>query len=527
LVAAQVAMVLDKAQMKSRLKLWQRQLDALNKAAQTLNSVFTLDELVERILDIAVDALDLDRSALLLVNSTGEDLVVEAERGYGADVKGMRIALGEGITGAVASIGEPILVADTARDERYVDSGVNGRCEMAVPLKVQGRIIGVLDSEGAAPGAFDQYDLDLFSAFAAQAATAVHSTRLLGSLEEANHRLEENVTEMVRMNTELTNYSRKVFRINESLESQLKNLTAIHEAGKTITSSLDLDHTLNTILEMTSQIIGSTAGAIKLLDEETNEFRVRAKSGTLTDVSAMSTVFEVPLEIGDKQIGIFQLVLKAQNGVGKGERRMVETLASQAAIAIENARLFESTQQIYYDTLKSLARALEARDDYTRGHSERVADLSKKMAEDLGLESQEVQTIYNAALLHDIGKIGIRDEVLLAPRKLTENEMNIIKDHSAFGNTILMPLKFLSNIRECVRHHHERWDGTGYPDGKKGEEIPLASRIIAVADAYDAMTSNRPYRTSISHPVAVENIKQLSGAQFDPRVVDSFVRVIS
>ncbi len=524
LFATQIALVIDKADLKSRIEGWRHQFAMLNQAA-TLNTDMPEEALIDRILEVTIEALDLERCVLFLLDENGDDLYLRAHRGYG-DLQGLRIAKGEGITGTVAASGTRLLIEDTGADDRYVDGGVNGRCEMAVPLVVHGEVIGVLDTEGTRVGMWGDDDLELFSAFAVQAAAAVHNKQIFGNLEDANRKLEENITEMVRMNTELTNYSKKVFRINESLEFQLKNLTAVHEAGKTITSSLDLDHTLNTILDMTSQIIGSTAGAIKLMDEETKEFRTRAKSGSLTDISSMSSVFEVPLKIGEKKIGIFELVLKTENGVGKGERRMVETLAAQAAIAIENARLFENTQQIYYDTLRSLARALEARDDYTRGHSERVADLAKRIAEKMALDDQEIQTIYNAALLHDIGKIGIRDKVLLAPRKLTQEEMNIIKDHSAFGNTILMPLKFLSNIREVVCHHHERWDGEGYPDGRKGDEIPLASRIIAVADAYDAMTSNRPYRTSISPRVAVKNIRELAGSQFDPRVVEAFVSLI-
>jgi putative nucleotidyltransferase with HDIG domain len=205
---------------------------------------------------------------------------------------------------------------------------------------------------------------------------------------------------------------------------------------------------------------------------------------------------------------------------------MLETLASQAAIAIENARLFEDTQRIYYETLKSLARALEARDDYTRGHSERVADLSLAIAQDLGLDDEQLHLIYNSALLHDIGKIGVRDAILLKPRKLTEQEMAVIRKHPTFGNAILGPLKFLGEVSELVKHHHERWDGTGYPSGLKGEAIPLASRIIAVADTYDAMTSTRPYRAAIPHQDAIDEIRREAGSQLDPTVVEAFLRVV-
>jgi HD-GYP domain-containing protein (c-di-GMP phosphodiesterase class II) len=153
--------------------------------------------------------------------------------------------------------------------------------------------------------------------------------------------------------------------------------------------------------------------------------------------------------------------------------------------------------------------------------------MSKSIALRLGLDDKDVKKIHNAALLHDIGKIGIRDEVLLAPRKLTAKEMEAIQKHPTFGNTILLPLKFLGEIREYVRYHHERWDGSGYPDGRTGEEIPLASRIIAVADTFDAMTSNRPYRTALERDTAITEIESSAGTQFDPAVVEAFMTVIS
>lgn len=524
LLATQLAAAMHNDRMIRRLEsAWRRQ-DALNRASFALNATLSLDDLLAEILVLAVKALHLERCAVLLLDDSGEHLILEAAVGYGKEI-GTKIPMGHGITGLAAQLGEPVFVADIACEPRYLESGVQGRSEMAAPLKMRGQVIGVLDTESLTPGQFEKDDLELFAAFAAKAATAVHNTRLFNKLAAANLTLEDNVREMSRLNAELSEYSKRIYIINESLESQLKSLTAIHEAGKAITSSLDLDATLSAILEMTSQIIGSTAGAIKLLDEETKEFRTRAQSGSLTDVSSSCTILEVPLLIGNRKIGIFELICKAHNGVGRDEQKMVETLASQAAIAIENARLFKDTQQIYYDTLKSLAQALEARDDYTRGHSERVSHIAKRIALEMRLDQEDIRTIESAALLHDIGKIGIRDDVLLAPRKLTTEELTAIQEHSAFGNTILAPLKFLGKIRECVRHHHERWDGAGYPDGLKGANIPAACRIIAVADTYDAMTSNRPYRQSLSHETAIHEITHQAGKQFDPSVVEAFLKL--
>jgi putative nucleotidyltransferase with HDIG domain len=523
--ASQVATALKNAKMISELKTKSHKLKLLNKSARALNTILDTEDLIEEILRSAREALNLERCALLLVEPSTRDLTVNSALGYG-DVSGFRVPYGKGICGSAAVSGHAVLVPDLREDDRYMDGGTNGRCEMAAPLQVHGEVIGILDTESQIPNVFDQSDLELFSAFAAQAAVAIHNAKLFKKLENANSKLGENVTEMKRLNGDLESYTEQIAKANKSLEWQLKNLTAVHEAGKTITSSLDLNQTLSTILDMTSTIVGSTAGAIKLIDEETKELHTRAEAGVMTEISGSWSVFDMPLKIGDKTIGVFELVRKATEGIDLDEQQMLETMASQAAIAIENARLFEDTQRIYYETLKSLASALEARDDYTRGHSERVADISKSIAQELGLDDREVLTIYNAALLHDIGKIGIRDEILLAPRRLNEEEMSIIREHPAFGNAILRPLKFLGEIREYVLYHHERWDGSGYPDGLVKDDTPLASRIIAVADTYDAMTSSRPYREALPKETAIKEITDSSGAQFDPAVVNIFNKLV-
>lgn len=523
--ASQMATALKNSQMVSELKKRERCLALVTEATRALNTIHETDTLVARILESAQKALNLDRCALLLFNSKEQTLEVDASVGYG-DIAGLQIPLGEGITGAVAATGKPILVTDTTKDPRYVDGAAGGLSEMAAPLRFKDEILGVLDTESAEKNAFTEGDLNLFATFAAQAAVAISNARLFQGLESANEKLTDNIAEMARLNSELEAYATEIASANKNLETQVKNLTTIHEAGKTITASLDLDTTLQTILAMTSAIIGSTAGAIKLIDEETKELKTRAEAGTISEITDSWSIYDLPLKIGDKTIGVFELVRKASETLGPEEQQLLETMASQAAIAIENARLFENTQRIYYETLKSLASALEARDDYTRGHSERVASLAQKIAKNMGLGKNEQLAIFNAALLHDIGKIGIRDEILLAPRKLTETELATIEQHPTFGNTILTPLKFLGQIRSYVKHHHERWDGNGYPDRCKGEEIPLASRIIAVADAFDAMTSQRPYREQKQSNAAIQEIEECAGSQFDPEVVASFVKIV-
>ncbi|WP_207726906.1 HD-GYP domain-containing protein [Anaerosolibacter carboniphilus] len=177
----------------------------------------------------------------------------------------------------------------------------------------------------------------------------------------------------------------------------------------------------------------------------------------------------------------------------------------------------------YKNTVLTLSNAIEARDPYTRGHSERVTTISLILGSTLGLSDEQLKTLETASLFHDIGKLGISDLILHKPEKLTEEEFKVIKNHPIIGVNILGNIDFLKNILPIILHHHEKFDGSGYPLGIRGESIPLKSRIIAVADTYDAMTSNRPYRKGLPHEQAVEELIRLADIQFDRQVVDAFL----
>ncbi|WP_273702669.1 HD-GYP domain-containing protein [Thermoanaerobacter sp. A7A] len=188
--------------------------------------------------------------------------------------------------------------------------------------------------------------------------------------------------------------------------------------------------------------------------------------------------------------------------------------------------LIKETNENLKDMKNALISALEAKDVYTQGHSQRVCKLVTQIVYKMGIEGKKAEDIITAAKLHDIGKIGIRDEVLNKPGKLTDQEFAEIMDHPVMSYEIINKMKVMENIAKIIRHHHEKYDGKGYPDGLKGEKIPLGSRIIAVADAFDAMTSKRPYRDSFTMAQAIEELKKNAGTQFDPKIVDAFISII-
>lgn len=524
--AAQVATALLNARRLEKIAHQAAVVRNITLTSHALNTTREVELLIQEILMAAEDALGLERVALLMPDRQGQDLILRASRGY-AQPNGTRIPLEQGITGRVARSRRAELVRDVRSDADHLSGVPSGATEMAVPLVVFGELLGVLDAESPHAEAFTEEDLDLFTAFAEQAAVALHNAQLFWRLEDANRRLTLNIEEMQRLNRELEIYSGRMHEANRNLEVQLTQLQTLFEATRTITSSLDLRETLDAILAMTQRIVNSSAGAIKLLDEERGELRVKAQAGFDHEDSAAWDRLDLPLRIGDRTIGVFEVIRDASREMGEGEHRMLETLATHAAIAIENARLFDDTQRMYYDTLRALAKALEARDDYTRGHSERVAELALATAAALGLPEEDCEAIHHAALLHDIGKIGVRDAVLLKEIPLSESDVEVIRQHPGLGTTILEPLRFFGRGAEWVRHHHERWDGRGYPDHLAGEAIPLASRIICVADCYDAMTSTRPYRRPRTHDEAIAELHQYAGHQFDPQVVEAFTRMMA
>jgi HD-GYP domain-containing protein (c-di-GMP phosphodiesterase class II) len=200
---------------------------------------------------------------------------------------------------------------------------------------------------------------------------------------------------------------------------------------------------------------------------------------------------------------------------------MLSIVGSRAAAAIENARLYEDLRATFQQTIQGLARAIDKMDRYTAGHSERVAFYATYLAVRLGLPLEVVEIVRQSALMHDIGKIGCVMN-LNKPGKLTQDEYEIFKRHPGYGREILDPIKFLHPLIPGVHLHHERWDGRGYPLGLRGNDVPLIARIIAVADTYDAMTSDRAYRLALPHEVAIGEIDRCAGTQFDPEVAHSF-----
>jgi putative nucleotidyltransferase with HDIG domain len=236
-----------------------------------------------------------------------------------------------------------------------------------------------------------------------------------------------------------------------------------------------------------------------------------------------------PLRVGGEDAGV--LVLgearsPAREPFAADKLRFTVSLADQAASALYRTRLHAELEAAYLETVLALAKAMDARDTYTGDHSQRLVAWGEATARELGCSEAEVEAIRWGALLHDIGKIGVPDAILLKPEPLDEVEWAVMHRHPEIGAEIVAPMTKLADVVPIIRAHHEKWDGTGYPDRLRGEAIPLGARVLAVVDAYGAITDDRLYRQGRSHAEAVAELRHCMGTHFDPQVVEAFLRVI-
>lgn len=353
------------------------------------------------------------------------------------------------------------------------------------------------------------------------------------------------------------------FRQAERTSNQLQ---AIYEVGALLSAETDRTAILEGIVEKAMAVVSATRGFLILRDLKTgelapatvrtpeeedtgslalsrtvlNECIDKGKSIVLRDAlsglnsaSTGSSIFRhrirsavcVPLESKKQILGALYVDnTKASGAFEEDDVNLLTALGRMAGVALERAMLIERQDRLFYSVIQALVSSLEAKDEYTRGHTERVTRYALAIAREMELDTDQLQTLRLAGLLHDIGKIGIPEAILRKPGKLTAEEMQEMRRHPDIGADIVKNIEDIGEVVDIVRHHQEHWDGSGYPGGLKGTEIPLLDRVIAVADAYDAMTSSRAYRRNFSEVEVFEEFRRCAGKQFDPEVVEAFLR---
>ncbi|HEU5299957.1 MAG TPA: PAS domain S-box protein [bacterium] len=518
--------------------------EALYDTAQVLAMHQDLRGVLQAVIDRAGTLLGVEGGAIHLYDGEREELELVVTRGF-PFVVGSRRPLSAGLAGVVARERRPMIVHDYGRwDGRTEEADRFGiGSAIGVPMLYRGELIGVLSvSERAERDRrFTDDDVRLLALFAAQAASAVHNARLF---EEAHRRLEQ--------------------------------LQALHDIDTAITSSMDVRVTLNVFLDKVTTTLGVDAADVLLLNEASRTLEHIAARGFRTaalqhsrlqlgrgyagkaaaerrtiiipDLTASPGEFQrspllleegfvtyaaCPLIAKGEVKGVLELFHRAPLVPDPEWQSFLGTLTGQAAIAIDNATLVSDLQQanvdltVAYDTtLEGWSRALDLRDKETEGHTQRVTELTLRLAREMGVRQEEMIQIRRGGLLHDIGKMGIPDSILLKPGPLDEREWEIMRQHPVFAFQLLNPIPHLRHALDIPLYHHEKWDGTGYPQGLKGEQIPLAARIFAVADVWDALRSDRPYRKAWPEEQARAYIASQAGKHFDPRVVETLTKMM-
>jgi GAF domain-containing protein len=348
----------------------------------------------------------------------------------------------------------------------------------------------------------------------------------------------------------------------DKLDELLSMLLALHENGVSHSGSVSREEFGAAVLECACRLMKSSRASMMLFDEKAGGLKVVAAKGFAADPKLIlkpgegaagrayatgRSVFvsepdkdprvvpdkdlsepfvSLPLLVKSKPVGVLTL-----HGAAPGQPisdynvKFLNILAGEAAVTLNNLDLLDNLQEFYLEMVQTLARAVDSKDAYTHEHSDRARMKARRLALELKLPDQMARYVEYAALLHDIGKIGIDESILLKPGKLTPEEYEVMKRHPAIGHQILAPVKFLGPVAQMVLHHQEWFNGQGYPEALKGEEIPLGSRIVAVIDAWDAMTSDRPYRKALGRDIAIAELRKGAGTQFDPKIVEAFLRL--
>ena len=432
------------------------------------------------------------------------------------------------------------------------------RSILILPLVQNDLLYGILSLASKDKKYFSPFRIRYISLLTSYAGISLRNSILYGKLKSM-------LVDVKKSRDESESYANQLKQAHISLEKRYQELSNLHEIGKTLNGPIVLKDVLDLILTKSVALVNAGKASIMLHDPDKKKLKIHSSIGidketveglelsvgegvagkvfqtgssrllqsildepdfisSRNQSKADETLIVVPLKIAGKPIGVLSVDnLNSHGSFSLEDLERIESLADQASIAIHKARLFEDIHDLYEDTLRVLTAAIDAKDPYTHGHSDRVALISVEIAKKMNLSKDEVDDIYQAALLHDFGKVFTDKGILTKTSRLTPEETKLMQEHPVTGANVIRQIKRLEKVSTYIRHHHEYYDGAGYPDGLKEEDIPLGSRIILVADTFDAMTTDRSYRKALSFDVTLQELRRLAGKQFDPLVVGALL----
>jgi HD-GYP domain-containing protein (c-di-GMP phosphodiesterase class II) len=541
-LAQQAAVAIENARLFEAEQRHFQEAETLRQAAESITSTLDIQRVLDSILENLNRVVPFDSAAVFLIEKDHvrltackgmPDNISDTDQLFPADNE---------LFQEIHTSGLPLILRDAQLDSRYEKWVVDQtRGWMGVPLIARGNIIGYITIDSMKVGAYNDHDATLASTFAHQAAVAIENARLY-----------------------------------ERGEQQIRQLTVLRDIDSAISSSFDLRIILNLLIGNAVHELNVDAVVILLYNPDIMSLYVFASSGLnntqfdtatsirigenlaghvviqrklvqienladMTDFHPAKYIseenfisyFGVPLISKGQIKGVMEVYSRNKCNPDPDWLNFLQTLAGQAAIAIDNVQLFRNLQRtnqeltLAYDTtLAGWGRALELRDKETQGHTDRVVELTLELARRMGVGGEELTNIMRGTMLHDIGKMGVPDHILHKPGPLTEEEWEIMQQHPQYAFDLMNPIPYLRQAVDVPYAHHERWDGSGYPRGLKGEEIPLAARIFAVVDVWDALLYERVYRDAWPEEKVIDYLKSTAGIELDPYIVTKFLELI-
>lgn len=520
---------------------------SLYQASNILMTIKNTPEMIHQVLTALVETAGYQQVDFFLLDEKNDKLYLMDAVGFSNETlttfrENLVFDRGQaaGLVGLVAKTGETINIPDTTKDSRWISLDQTIQSAIFVPVQYERRIIGVLSLFSAASHDFNEEDERNIITLANSLAIAL-----------------ENKTNQ------------------EQVQNQLQRLSALHNIDVAINCSMDLRATLNILLSHVMAQLKVDASDVVLFNWHSRSYEYMTGSGfntltienfgsgrnvaekailerrtihiaRLTDQPVPASFINlwekenfadywgVPLIAKGVVKGVIEVYHRAPFTADADWVNYLETLAGQAAIAIDNSEMFEELQRSNYElrlaydaTIEGWSHALDLRDKETEGHAQRVTEMTLKLAASMGINNAELVHIRRGALLHDIGKVGVPDNILLKPGSLTEEEWEIMRMHPQYAYDMLSSVTYLQKALDIPYCHHEKWDGTGYPRGLKKEQIPLAARLFAVVDVWDALSSDRPYRKAWQPEEVLGYIQDQAGKHFDPDVVELFIKILN
>jgi putative nucleotidyltransferase with HDIG domain len=492
-----------------------RVLDQANRIASTTS----LEALLEQMLDLMIEVSGATNGTLYLLDHEANELVFMVVRGTAEDQRltGKRIKANMGIVGASIQLGQPIVIPDLESDPRWYrefnpELAKRLRNAITLPLHLQSKPIGAVQIFN-----YVRTQIELLQVLANRMASEIDKAQLLQKAQRSNQRLRELVEVLGRVGAVLdrdelldllTDYAARL------LAAESSKVYLVDTAGENGALLLSKSFALGDAPE-------SSAAAA-----ERQDYSFRARSAVSVPLRAR------PISVGkergrleERVIGHLMALNKQHGAFDSEDNRLLEILASQASTVLQIAVLYGQATELFLDFIKVLAAAIDAKDPYTQGHSRRVSEYSIAIAQELGIQGDALRDLRIGSLLHDIGKIGIPDCILGKPGRLSEAEYDQMKKHPGIGYKIMEQVHLLRNVLPAIIEHHERLDGSGYPMGLHGEQVSPMGRIVAVADVFDALTTDRPYRKAMDRQAALDHLRQNVAAHFDGDCVEALARV--